>query len=76
VEEAWSSSTFAAAKPLELLSLEPGINWPGCLWLQRHHQMVVSEPNVIALNPSNGAQAVVLLSAFFVSVRLNCQIVS
>ncbi len=58
-KEALPGRTLAAAKHLELLSLEPGIIWPGCRrvprW-RRHYQMVVSEPNAIALNPSNGTQ--------------------
>jgi hypothetical protein len=29
-KEAWPGSTLAAAKHLKLLSLEPGIIWPGC----------------------------------------------
>ena len=54
---AWPGSMLSAANNLKLLSLEPGIIWPGwrreTLW-RRHHQMGVSEPNVIALNPSDG----------------------
>ncbi len=58
-KEAWPGSTLAAAKHLKLLSLAPGIIWPGCRREQRwrrHHQMGVSEPNMIALNPAAAAE--------------------
>ncbi len=55
--EALPDSTLAAAKHLKLLSLAPGIIWPGLRreprW-RRNHQIVVSEPNAIALTPSYG----------------------
>ena len=56
-KEAWPGSTLAAAKHLKLLRLEPGVIWLG--WSReprwrRHQQMRASEPNAIALNPSDG----------------------